>query len=91
MEVWDGCLEENLETEVQSRIIGCRAQMMSLSFTIYSITDNISKRLQAEAVSAVENQKTAKLSLETLAILQSQENSDAFFDMVQSKVENSIH
>ena len=91
MEVWDGCLEENLETEVQSRIIGCRAQMMSLSFTIYSITDNISKRLQAEAVSAVENQKTAKLSLETLAILQSQENSDAFFDMVQSKVEKSIH
>ena len=32
MEVWDGCLEENLETEVGSRIIGCRAQTMSFKF-----------------------------------------------------------
>ena len=56
MEACDGCLEKNLETEVRSRIIGCRAQMMSfkffyeinLSFRIYSITDNLLKALQAE-------------------------------------------
>ena len=59
MEVWDECLEENLETEVRSRIIGCKAQMMSfksfyglnLSFTIYSITDNLSEAFQTEAIS----------------------------------------
>lgn len=95
MEVWDACLEENLQTEVRSRIIGCRAQMMSfkffyginLSFTIYSITDNLSKALQAEALSAMESQETAKLSFETLQRMRSQENSDAFFDTVKSKAE----
>jgi len=95
MEVWDRCLEENLETEVRSRIIGCRAQMVSfkffyginLSFTIYSITDNLSKALQAEAISAVESQETAKLSLETLERMRSEENSDAFFDTLKSKAE----
>ena len=86
MEVWNGSLEENLETEVRSRIIGGRAQMMSfkffyginVNFIIYSITDNISKVLQAEAILAVEIKKTAKLSLETLERMRSQESGDAF-------------
>ena len=39
---------------------------INLNFTVYSITDNLSKALQAEAISAVESQKTAKLPLETL-------------------------
>ena len=79
IEVWDGCLEENLETDVRSRVIGCRAQMMSfkffyginLSFTAYSITDNLLKVLQAEAISSVESQETAKLSLEIPERMQS--------------------
>ena len=95
MKVWGGCLKENLETEVRSRIIGCRTRMMSFkfffginsSFTIYSIADNLLKTLQAETISAVESQKTAKLSLETLERMRSQENSDAFFDTVKSKAE----
>ena len=65
---WDGCLEENLQAEVRSRIIGCKVQMESFKFfyginlgtTIYSITDNLSKALQAESISAVESQETAK-------------------------------
>ena len=84
-----------LGIEVRSRIIGCRPQIMSfkffyrinLSFTIYSITGNLSKVLQAEVISAVESQKTTKFSLETLEIMRSQENSDAFFDTVKLKVE----
>jgi len=58
---------------------------INLSFTIYSITDNLSKALQAEAISAVESQETAKLSLETLLRIRSEENSDAFFDTLKSK------
>ena len=45
------------------------------------------KALQAEAKSAVESQKTAKLSLETLERMRSQEKSNGFFDTVKSKVE----
>lgn len=92
--VSDGCLEENLETEVRRRIICSRAQMISfkffyginVSFTIYSITDNLSKTLQSQSILAVEAQKTTKLSLETLERMRSQENSDALFDTVKLKV-----
>ena len=95
MQVRDGCLEENMEVEVRSRIISCRAQMMSfnffcrinLSFIIYFITDNLSKALQAESISAVESQNSAKLSLGTLERMRSQENSDAFFDVMKSEAE----
>ena len=37
---------------------------INVSFKIYSITDNLLKALPAEAILAVESQKTAKLSLE---------------------------
>ena len=48
------CLQENLDRETRSRIIGCQAQMklfkvfygMHLSYKLYSITDNLSKTLQ---------------------------------------------
>ena len=39
---------------------------LNLSFKIYSITDNLSKTLQAESVSPVESQETATLSIKTL-------------------------
>ena len=38
-------------------------------------------------ISAVESQETAKLSLETLERMRSEENSDAFFDTLKSKAE----
>ena len=58
MEIWESCLEGNLEAKVRSRIIGCKAQMESFIFfyginlgiTIYSTTDNLSKALQAESI-----------------------------------------
>ena len=95
MELWDICLEENLDTDVKSRIVGCRAQMMSfkffyginLSFMIYSITDNLSRVLQAESISAVESQEMAQLSIETLERMRSLEDSDNFFDTVKTKAE----
>lgn len=59
---------------------------INVSFTIYSITDNLSKTLQSQAILAVEAQKTTKLSLETLERMRPQENSDALFDTVKLKV-----
>ena len=59
---------------------------INVSFTIYSITGNLSKTLQSQAILAVEAQKTTKLSLETLERMRSQENSDALFDTVKLKV-----
>ena len=59
----------------------------NLSLTIYCITETLSKALQVEVILAVESQKTANLALETLERMRSQENSNAFFDTVKSKVE----
>ena len=90
MEVWNGCVKENLEIEVQWRIIGCSPMMsfkffngINISFTIY----------WKHFISAVKKwQKTAKLSYKTLEKLQSQKNNDAFFDMVKSKAKkNQFH
>ena len=47
--LWEICLQENLDRETRSRIIGCQAQMklfklfygMHLSYKLYSITDNL--------------------------------------------------
>ena len=57
-----------------------------MSFKFFCGINLSFKALQAEAISAVESQKTAKLSLETLERMQSQENSNGFFDTVKSKV-----
>ena len=95
MEIWDSCLEGNLEAEVRSRIIGCKAQMelfkffygINLGTTIYSITDNLSKALQAESISAMESQETAKFAIATLEGMGSLENADSFYDTVKLKAE----
>ena len=43
MKLWEICLQENLDRETRSRIIGCQAQMklfngMHLNYKLYSIT-----------------------------------------------------
>ncbi|XP_066925948.1 zinc finger MYM-type protein 1-like [Clytia hemisphaerica] len=63
--LWDLCLAENLTKEVKSRIVGCQAQMKKFSFffglclgqRLFSLTDNLSKTLQKESMSAVEGYK----------------------------------
>ena len=36
MEVWERCLDENLDAEVRGRIIGCKAQMETFKFFMVS-------------------------------------------------------
>lgn len=95
MLVWDECLEQNLEREVKSRIIGCKTQMESfnffyginLGFKLYSITDNLSKALQGESMSAVESHRTAELSIKTLEGMRSTSHADAFYETTKQKAE----
>ena len=76
MEVWDECLCESLEADVKARVSGCKAQMKSfkfffginLGFKVYSITDNLSKTIQGESMSAVESQEVAGLTIKTLEV-----------------------
>ena len=93
MGVWEECLSENLEADVKARIIGCKAQMktfkfffgINLGFKIYSITDNLSKTIQGESMSAVESQEVAGLTIKTLEGMRSESNADAFYETTKVK------
>ena len=69
--LWKVCLGEKLEPEVRARIVGCQSQMESFSFffglllshRMYSLTDNLSKTLQKEKMSALNGQRLANLPL----------------------------
>ena len=72
--LWGVCLDEKLDTDTRSCIIGCQMQMESfslyfgllLSHRIYSLTDNLSKTLQKEKMSALSSQRLANLTTETI-------------------------
>lgn len=93
--LWKVCLSETLESEVRARIIGCRAQMetfnfffgLLLSHRIYSITDNLSKTLQKEKMSALNGQRLARLTLKTLQNMRTGDDFKLFFDVVIKKAD----
>ena len=86
--LWQVCLREKLESEVRGRIIRCQSQMESFSFffglllshRLYSLTDNLSKTLQKERMSALIVQRLAKLTVETLEGMRTNESFDLFFE-----------
>ena len=91
--LWKVCLREKLESEVRARIIRCQAQMESFSFffglllshRIYSLTDNLSKTLQKERISALEGQRLANLTVDTLKGMRTREAFDLFFELTKKK------
>ena len=91
--LWDVCLTENLTKEVRSRIIGCQAQMKKFSFffglclgqRLFSLTDNLSKTLQKEKMSAVSGHRLAMLTKETIDRMRSEENFKLFYQSVIKK------
>ena len=93
MKLWEICLQETLTREVRSRIIDCQFQMklfkffygMHLPYKLYLITDNLSKSLQKESMSAIEGQKIAQMTLKTLQNMSTDESSDLFYECVLVK------
>ena len=74
IELWEQRLETRLDPDVKGRIIGVKSQMMKLPFLfglplcdqILNITDNLSKTLQSQSMSAVEAQHIAGLTVTCL-------------------------
>ena len=93
MKLWQACLKEPLSTEVKARIVGCQKQMSLFSFffglclghRLFMITDNLSKTLQNETMSAVSSQKCADLTLKTFKGMRNKESFDLFFQYVKEK------
>ena len=69
--LWDECLETKLEPDIKGRIIGVQTQMLhyntlfglQLGKKILKITDNLSRTLQHQSMSAAEGQAVAELTV----------------------------
>ena len=59
----------------------------NLDFKVYSITDNLSKTIHGESMSAVESQEVAELTIKTLESMRSESNTDAFYETTKIKAE----
>ena len=88
IELWDECLDTKLEPDVKGRIIGVKTQMshhkllfgLHLFERISKITDNLSKTLQTESLSASEAQRIAKYTIHTLQGMRTDDMFDLFFE-----------
>ena len=86
-QLWDECLETRLDPDIKGRIIGVQTQMttfdllfgLQLSMKILKITDNLSRTLQKQSMSAAEGQSVAELTVKTLKSMRTDENFTAFF------------
>ena len=93
--LWKFCLEnENMATEVKSRIVRVKIQMEKFDFffglyiehRLYSHTDNLLKTLQAEKVSVCTSKRTAEL---VVSVLEGLRNKDSFKSLFQIITNNA--
>ena len=93
-DLWSECLQnQGLTKDVKSRIIGCKAQMESFYFyfgltlgkMIYSHTDNLSKTLQNEKMSAVGGKRLASLTIDVIEGMRNEETFNLMYDTCLTK------
>ena len=88
-QLWDECLETRLDPNIKGRIIGVQTQMttfdllfgLQLSIKFLKITDNLSRTLQKQSMSAAEGQSVAELTIKTLKSRHTDGNFNAFFSL----------
>lgn len=94
MKLWDVSLAAgNLDSDVKSRIIGVKSQMtefqffygLNLSQRLFLISDNLSKALQKESMSALSGLELARLTIQTFKDMRTEESAKLFFDTVLKK------
>ena len=93
LQLWEESLKEDLDFETKSRIIGCKKQMklftfyfgLNLSKSLYLVTDNSSKTLQKEKMSAIGGKELAGLTIKTLKNIRN----DRDFKLFYKKIERS--
>ena len=95
MTLWTLCLEnDNMATEVISRIVGLKKQVEKFDFFFglnighrpYSHTDSLSKTLQAKKMSASTSKRTVEL---VVSVLEGLRNEDSFKSLFQIITDNA--
>lgn len=90
--LWEECLGAGkLDPDVKSRIIGVQSQMSSynllfgfhLCLAILRLTDNLSRTLQKQTLSAADGQSVASLTVQTLESMRSDDAFRLFYARVE--------
>ena len=98
MELWNECLvNENLTTEIKSRVNGCQSQMgifhlffgIHLGHRLYSHTENLLKSLQSE-MSAASSKRLANLTVSLFQSLRVEECFESFYNAILKKNERIV-
>ena len=93
--LWLSCLSQSLETDIKSRVIGCKSQMekfefyfaLHLSHKLYALTDNLSKTLQSHKISALSGTRNAELTKKTFETMRNDESFVLFYETTVRKAE----
>ena len=97
MSVWDHFLRnENLQTDLKSRIIGVKTQMESFDFflgltlghRLYAHIDNLSRTLETQKMSACNSQRNVELTISVLEKMRYDCSSNQFYDATQMKAKS---
>ena len=88
LRVWEESKSSSIDSEIRARIIGVETQMESFDFLFGLLlaslllrhSDNLSKSLQHESLSAAEGQHIAKLTLDVLKSLRNDEQFTLFYE-----------
>ena len=91
-QLWDDCMDMRLDPYVKGRIIGVKSQMVQCNLffglhlckTVLKITDNLSRTLQKQRMSAAAGQSVADLTVATLKQMRSDEWFRLFYDLVDT-------
>ena len=92
--VWDHCLRnENLQTDLKSRIICVTTQMewfdfflgVTLAQRLYAHTDNLTRTLETQEMSACNSKRNAELTISVLEKMRCDGSFNQFYDATQMK------
>lgn len=97
MITWTNYGKTSLQPIIKGRVINVQTQMskfnvlfgLKLCVRILKITDNLSKTLQKDSLSAAEAQDVTKLTVTTLKKMRADNDFDLFFKLVKSLQENT--
>ena len=97
IQLWEESLETTLVPEVKGRIFSVKAQMsqfnvlfgLKLAERILKITDNLSRTLQKQSMSAAQAQELAEMTINTLKSIRTDEAFDLFFQLVEQLREST--
>ena len=90
LSVWEESKNSQIDSEMKARIIGIETQMLTFNFLfdislgtlILQHSDNLSKSLQHDTITAAEGQQLTKLTIDVLESIRKEDKFKSFYNRV---------